>query len=253
MARPTKQGIDYFPIDCQFDDEIQLFLAENGADSLGILVVTWQIIYQNDGYYVVCDKRFPLKIKQRILSEVDRINHVITEAIEWGIFDKNIYKKHKILTSVGIQKRYLIASRLKKVVKLYTDLMLIDVSNVENSVNVVGNPNNVVGNATKVNVKVKEKVKEEVVDVITYLNEKADKSFRPVVSNLDLISARIKEGYTIEDIYRVIDNKVLQWKEDEKMSEYLRPATLFNARNFNQYVGEKQKMSNINNQLEGAI
>ena len=152
MARPTKQGIDYFPLDCVFDDDLQLFITENGADSLGILVVVWQMIYQNDGYYIVYDKKLPLKVKQRILSDVGRIKDVINEAVKWGIFNESVFNKHKILTSSGIQKRYLIGSRSKKEVLIYTDLMLIDVSGVGNAVNVAGNPEKSAGNATNVKV-----------------------------------------------------------------------------------------------------
>jgi len=34
MARPTKQGIDYFPLDTEFDDDLQLLIAEIGADGI---------------------------------------------------------------------------------------------------------------------------------------------------------------------------------------------------------------------------
>lgn len=161
MARPTKQGIDYFPLDVVMDDDLQLFIAENGADALAILITVWQIIYQNEGYYAVYDNKFPAKVKQRILVDVERVDLIVNKAVEWEIFDKGIFEKHKILTSKGIQKRYLVAARLKKTIRIYTDLLLVDVSNVGNVINIVGNPFNSVGNATNVNVKVNVKGKEE--------------------------------------------------------------------------------------------
>lgn len=74
--------------------------------------------------------------------------------------------------------------------------------------------------------------------ILDYLNEKTGKAFRPVPSNITLINARLKERYSVDEIKAVIDRKVLQWPEGDKMHEYLRPATLFGATNFNQYVGE---------------
>ena len=56
MARPTKQGLEYFPIDVQFDDKIELLISELGSDALSILITIWQLIYQNDGYYTVNTK-----------------------------------------------------------------------------------------------------------------------------------------------------------------------------------------------------
>ena len=74
--------------------------------------------------------------------------------------------------------------------------------------------------------------------ILNYLNEKAGKGFKPVPSNITLINARLKEKHSVDEIKAVIDRKVLQWPEGDKMHEYLRPATLFGATNFNQYVGE---------------
>ena len=74
--------------------------------------------------------------------------------------------------------------------------------------------------------------------VLAFLNQKTGKAFRPTESNLSLIRARMKEGYD-EDICRmVIARKFRDWKADDKMAGYLRPATLFNREKFNQYAGE---------------
>jgi len=75
-------------------------------------------------------------------------------------------------------------------------------------------------------------------EIINYLNKKTGKNFKPVESNKKLIRARIKESYSEDDLFRVIDRKVLEWAGDSKMAQYLRPATLFNAEKFNQYYGE---------------
>lgn len=74
--------------------------------------------------------------------------------------------------------------------------------------------------------------------VLEYLNLKAGKSYRAVDANLDLITARLKDGATQEQCQAVINAKVADWGEDAKMSEYLRPATLFNRTKFEQYLGE---------------
>ncbi len=74
--------------------------------------------------------------------------------------------------------------------------------------------------------------------VIQFLNDKTGKAFRPVDSNLKPILARFAEGFTVQDLKTVVARKNREWGTDEKMMEFLRPATLFNATKFNQYIGE---------------
>lgn len=80
--------------------------------------------------------------------------------------------------------------------------------------------------------------KNQALDVLHFLNRKTGRVYRPVETNLKLITARLKSGATVEDCHQVIAKKTREWKNDPKMAEYLRPATLFNATKFEQYVGE---------------
>ena len=73
-------------------------------------------------------------------------------------------------------------------------------------------------------------------EVLDYLNKKTGSAFRPVPANTKLINARLDEGHTPQDLVDVIDMKSEEW-QGGKMEQYLRPATLFNAEKFNQYVG----------------
>ena len=74
--------------------------------------------------------------------------------------------------------------------------------------------------------------------ILGYLNDKAGRSYKPVKANLSLIVARLAEASTPEECRAVVDAKVAAWQNDPKMREYLRPATLFNATKFANYVGE---------------
>ena len=75
-------------------------------------------------------------------------------------------------------------------------------------------------------------------NILHHLNIVTGKAFKPVASNLKLITARLKEGHTEAEIIAVIDRKCSEWMHDDKMKQYLRPSTLFNAEKFNAYVGE---------------
>ncbi|HAT4166124.1 TPA: hypothetical protein I9Z80_002423 [Clostridium perfringens] len=63
--------------------------------------------------------------------------------------------------------------------------------------------------------------------VIEYLNSKTGKSYKSTTRKTQsLIKARIDEGFNEEEFFKVIDNKVSEWKGTE-YEKYLRPETLF--------------------------
>ena len=73
---------------------------------------------------------------------------------------------------------------------------------------------------------------------IDYLNEKAGTKFRHLDGTLKLPIARVLEGATEADLIAVIDLKLAQALKGEFDRKYLRPATLFNAEKFSNYIGQ---------------
>lgn len=75
-------------------------------------------------------------------------------------------------------------------------------------------------------------------EILSYLNERADKNFKPSIQKTkSFIQARLNDGFNTEDFKKVIDNKVVDWKGDSKMDAYLRPETLFGTK-FESYLNE---------------
>lgn len=83
----------------------------------------------------------------------------------------------------------------------------------------------------------KQKLKAEAAEILAFLNEKAGKAFRPVDTNLDFIIGRLKSGMTSVQARQIIIRKHREWAGTD-MEAYLRPATLFNKTNCEQYLGE---------------
>ena len=79
-------------------------------------------------------------------------------------------------------------------------------------------------------------------EAIDYLNHVAGKNFRHADTSIKLLRARLKEGATLAEVKRVIDVKAKEWLGTDS-EQYLRPATLFNATKFNQYIGQCGKTS----------
>lgn len=82
--------------------------------------------------------------------------------------------------------------------------------------------------------------KQEAIEVLGFLNEKAGRTYRPVDTNLKLIEARIASGATPQNCKGVVARKVREWKNDPKMNKFLRPSTLFSQEKFEQYLGERE-------------
>lgn len=87
-----------------------------------------------------------------------------------------------------------------------------------------------------------DKYKEDIEEVIGYLNEKTGKKFRPTsnCNYTDLVRV-FKQEYTVADCKKVIDNKFREWKGTD-FEQYLRPKTLFGNK-FDTYLNAEYRMS----------
>lgn len=113
MARPAKQGLDYFPFDVDFfeDEKIAAISGEFGVKGEITVVKLLCAIYRN-GYFILWDE--PLKYKLlRDLPGVsaELLDRIVYRLVKWGFFDEALFNSVKVLTSRGIQKRYFSITR----------------------------------------------------------------------------------------------------------------------------------------------
>ena len=71
--------------------------------------------------------------------------------------------------------------------------------------------------------------------VLGYLNLTTGSRYQVCNSSLENIRARLREGFTPEELKLVVDYKTEDWRETDQ-EQYLRPATLFIPRNFPGYL-----------------
>jgi uncharacterized phage protein (TIGR02220 family) len=77
--------------------------------------------------------------------------------------------------------------------------------------------------------------------VVDYLNQSCGTAYKPATAATGrLIAARAKEGFGFEDFRAVIDTKKGEWQNDPKMSQFLRPQTLFGPK-FEGYLNQSRK------------
>jgi len=126
MARPAKKGLDYFSLDVNLDDPIELMEAEHGLEGFAILIKLWQKIY-GEGYYIDWKKDNIMLFVRKINSEETLVSSVVTTCLSRGIFSEVLYNKYEVLTSKAIQKRYLTACKQSKrgAIPFHSELILV--------------------------------------------------------------------------------------------------------------------------------
>ena len=155
-GRQNKVGLDYFELDCHMDEKIELIEAEYGLKGFAIVVKLYQSIFSGFGYYcewfpdisVLWARRLGLSHGGdygSVGSASDEgslpgfpknlINDVVAASIRRNIFSKDLFQRYGILTSSGIQKRYLSATSKREKVELKKEYLLISIpKNRENVV-----------------------------------------------------------------------------------------------------------------------
>lgn len=158
MARPTKEGLDYFPLDIDFDQDDKLIvpITKFGMQGLGIIIKLMSEIYRN-GYFYPWSEREQYVFANRINVDINSINDVVNECISWGFFHEGLFNSHRVLTSKGFQKRYVEASKRRKETTFIHEFTLIDLAEAckrcspIKEVNVNGNEVNVYINQVNAN------------------------------------------------------------------------------------------------------
>lgn len=111
MARPIKEGLDYFPLNVVLNSKFEIIEARFGIKGFAVIVKLFQYIYGTKGYYCEWDEDVLFVFAKRIGVGANSVSEILNTAIKKGIFDEETYKKHSILTSEGIQQRYVEAKR----------------------------------------------------------------------------------------------------------------------------------------------
>ena len=167
MARPTKTGLDYYPMDVGFlrDKKVRLLRSEFGASSVLFVLYVLGKVYEGDGYFLAWDKDELLLAADELREPPAYISEVLNGCLKRSFFDERVFQMFAILTSAGIQRRYLRGCEKRDVITIFDEywllnidstadvpagirakLALISVTGGNNGVNSPGNPEKSPGN-----------------------------------------------------------------------------------------------------------
>lgn len=127
MARPQKTGLDYFPLDVDMDQDDKVALIEAKHNITGFAVYTKLLmkIYK-EGYFYKWTEREQLLFSSRINVDINIVTDIVNDCIKWDLFAPALYEKYQILTSCGIQRRYIEAIKRRKEVTLIYEYLIIE-------------------------------------------------------------------------------------------------------------------------------
>lgn len=114
MARPIKEGLDYFPhdVDAADDEKIQALSAMHGNDGYAFYFKLLERIYRTpSGELDLSNVAIKISLASRVFpgenseNALKKFEKILDAALVLDCFDKKIFRKTRILTSNGIKKR----------------------------------------------------------------------------------------------------------------------------------------------------
>lgn len=113
MARPVKMGLDYFPYDCNTDRKIKLLNRKFGLLGEGFYLNLLKMIYANGYYLELCEETIDDLCIEFGLT-IESFKMMLDFCIQKNLFSAEIFENNSVITSSGIQKRFIEATKRRK-------------------------------------------------------------------------------------------------------------------------------------------
>ena len=129
MSRNTKSGLEFFPVDIDIDqdDKVYYIVGQCGEIAFGRLLKLLAEIYRA-GYYKLWTEEEEIIFAGKKGIPLPELRTMVAAALHKRFFDPGLYERFQVLTSVGIQRRYLIAAERRKHLSMHQELLLVSPS-----------------------------------------------------------------------------------------------------------------------------
>jgi len=237
LARPQKVGIDYFPLDVDIDqdDKVAIIEAQHGIRGFGVVVKLLMHIYKNSYYYEWTEKE-QILFARRVNVDINEVNVIINDCVKWGLFDEELFNTFKILTSRGVQKRYLEITKRRQEVEVIKEYLLLDNDDINSYTNLVivsinketDNINDDINTQSKVKESKEKKIKELLAgsssfssqEELSATEEKDNKEFKELAQLYQQCGFQVN-GLTHQWLTELLNQYSIEWcknaiKESEK-------------------------------------
>lgn len=114
-GRPPKEGLDYYPFEVGFfsDDKVEKLEGEHGPLGSYVYIRLLCLIYRDNGYFYKWDDSARVLLARRIGNGISpqKVELIVRSCIKWSLFDDKLFDAYAVLTSRGIQRRYILANK----------------------------------------------------------------------------------------------------------------------------------------------
>lgn len=111
MARPQSKGLEYYPQDTDIHSDRKIRRLRNEFGATGYMIYDYIkcLCYKENGYWVKYDDGFCFDVADFLKSGITEklVEEVIKGCVRMSLFDKTVFNMSEIITSAGMQKRYL--------------------------------------------------------------------------------------------------------------------------------------------------
>ena len=109
MARPQKDGLDYFPFDVDFmkDTKVRRIARTFGCTGTMAIVMLFTDIYRTRGYYMNWDEDTCFDLSETLQCDPELAAKIVDACVLAKIFNVDLFQDKAVLTSAAIQLRYL--------------------------------------------------------------------------------------------------------------------------------------------------
>lgn len=130
MARPRLVGLQYFPLDCEFDEKVKALEMLHGNDGFAFIVRFWQQAYKSeDGVVDLSGLRRIIGAKTFLITP-DKLSDIIRDCIELKLIFEIDPQKY---TSTGVQKRIAAITKFREYDRNYAKKRLSERKYPDNS------------------------------------------------------------------------------------------------------------------------
>ena len=129
MTRIKKRGLDYFPMDADFTRQsaVRRIMKKEGEGAAVVLIDVLCAVYSIEGYYAQIHEFFYEDIAAGCYERgVEDVKRIVALAVEYGLFDADLFQRCGILTSVEIQQQFLHCTRRRVNTHIVPEYLLVD-------------------------------------------------------------------------------------------------------------------------------
>lgn len=232
-----KEGLKAVLFDVDDSDEVKLVECEFGIKAYGVIAKLYKKIAKDHGYYAVFTEDVKLMFAGENHVSVNFVDETLKAALRRGVFDKDLYNKYSILTSMDRQEKFFAGTTRRKRINLVYEYLLVSVDDIPTNAHILSlNVDNSKRNAYSLETNKEKQINRNEINTIETEIDDTDTAADPAIAVLhkyekfigmvtptvlEEIDFFISEGIQPELIIRIIEYACEQGKRNW---QYIRAA-----------------------------